>query len=65
MGTLIFVCPSTGVEVSTGIEIDPRSLDTLAMEKVYCPQCRHAHQMAGIQYWLQRYRPETSHEEAA
>ena len=52
MGTLIFVCPATGAEVSTGIEMDVATLQHLALSKVYCPHCRQQHQMAGIPYWL-------------
>jgi hypothetical protein len=48
MGTLVFVCPATGLEVSTGIEMDLATLERLGLSKIYCPHCRHAHQMAGI-----------------
>ncbi len=50
MGMLVFVCPATGVEVPTGIDVDPRTLKSLEFANVYCPHCRHTHQMAGIQY---------------
>ena len=52
MGTLIFVCPSTGEEVSTGLEMDLPTLQRLELGRVYCPHCRQQHQMAGIKYWL-------------
>jgi len=52
MGTLIFVCPATGLEVSTGLEMDLSTLSSLELSKVHCPHCRQAHQMAGIEYWL-------------
>jgi len=52
MGTLVFVCPANGEEVSTGIEMDVATLQHLALSKVYCPHCRQQHQMAGIKYWL-------------
>ena len=52
MGTLIFVCPATGEEVSTGLEMDLPTLQRLELGRVYCPHCRQAHQMAGLQYWL-------------
>jgi hypothetical protein len=52
MGTLVFVCPATGTEVSTGIEMDASTLAELELAKVYCPHCRQPHQMAGIEYWL-------------
>jgi hypothetical protein len=40
MGTLVFVCPATGEEVSTGIEMDLATLSQLDVAKVYCPHCR-------------------------
>jgi hypothetical protein len=52
MGTLVFVCPTTGVEVSTGIDMDLATLHQLELSKVYCPYCRQQHQMAGIRYRL-------------
>ena len=52
MGTLVFVCPAMGAEVSTGIEMDLATLQQLELSKVYCPHCRQQHQMAGIPYWL-------------
>jgi len=47
MGTLVFVCPASGEEVSTGIEMDTQT-------KIYCPQCRQPHHMFGTEYWLSR-----------
>ena len=52
MGTLVFVCPTTGAEVSTGIEMDVATLHQLELSKVFCPHCRQQHQMAGIPNWL-------------
>ena len=52
MGTLVFVCPATREEVSTGIEMDLATLHQLELSKVYCPHCRQQHQMAGIPNWL-------------
>jgi len=52
MGTLVFVCPTTGAEVSTGIEMDVATLHKLELSKVFCPHCRQQHQMAGIPNWL-------------
>ena len=52
MGTLVFVCPRTGAEVSTGIEMDVATLHQLELSKVFCPHCRQQHQMAGIPNWL-------------
>jgi hypothetical protein len=52
MGTLVFVCPGAGAEVSTGVEMELETLQQLELSKVYCPHCRQQHQMAGIKYWL-------------
>ena len=52
MGTLVFICPATGEEVSTGIEMDVATLNQLYLSKIYCPHCRQPHQMAGLDYWL-------------
>ena len=62
MGRLIFVCPATGIEVSSGIEMDLATLERLELSKIYCPHCRQAHQMAGIQYWLTELL-ESAHDE--
>jgi hypothetical protein len=65
MGTLIFVCPATGEEVSTGLEMDLPTLQRLELGRVYCPYCRQPHQTAGIKYWLSEvYLLETGLNEA-
>jgi hypothetical protein len=64
MGTLAFVCPATGDEVSTGIEMDLATLECCELSKIYCSHCRQQHQMAGIEYWLTEvHLRETTHEE--
>jgi len=42
MGTLVFVCPTTGQEVSTGIEVDRTSFKGLARTRtaIVCPRRR-------------------------
>ena len=42
MGTLVFVCPTTGHEVSTGVEVDRSNYKRLSRTKtaVFCPRCR-------------------------
>jgi hypothetical protein len=65
MVTLIFVCPATGEEVSTGLEVDLPTLQRSELGRVYCPHCRQQHQMAGIKYWLSEvYLLETGRNEA-
>ena len=44
MGTLVFVCPTTGHEVSTGVEVDRSSFKSLprtktAMLHLWLPMC--------------------------
>jgi hypothetical protein len=66
MGTLVFACPVTGAEVSTGIEMDLATLHQLELSKVYCSHCRQQHQMAGIPYWLAGVELlESTHDEVA
>ena len=52
MGTLVFVCPATGQEVSTGIEMDRATLLSLRGEALRCPYCAEPHQVSGIQVWI-------------
>jgi hypothetical protein len=54
MGTLVFVCPSTGQEVSTGIDIDRASYRKLSRTKnaIGCPRCRKNHELSTIWVWL-------------
>ena len=54
MGTLVFVCPTTGHEVSTGVEVDRSSYKRLPRTKtaVFCPRCRENHILAAIWAWL-------------
>ena len=48
MGTLVFVCPTTGHEVSTGVEVDRSNYKRLSRTKtaVFCPRCRKNHMLA-------------------
>ena len=51
MGALFFVCPTTGREVSTGIEIDPASYRGLpgAFTEIACPVCNETHNLSNVQ----------------
>ena len=42
MGTLVFVCPTPGREVSTGVEVDRSNFRKLSRTKtaIFCPRCR-------------------------
>jgi hypothetical protein len=57
MGTLVFVCPTTGQEVSTGIEVDRISFKGLPRTRtaIFCPRCRKM-----IWAWLVSEVPEPS-----
>ena len=54
MGTLVFVCPTTGHEVSTGVEVDRSNYKRLSRTKTgfFCPRCRNNHTLAAIWAWL-------------
>jgi hypothetical protein len=52
MGALVFICPATGEEVSTGIQMDISTLSQLELAKIYCPHCQQPHNMFGVEYWL-------------
>ena len=60
MGTLVFVCPTTGHEVSSGIEIDRSSFKSLPRTKtaISCPHCRDNHLLSAIWAWLVSDYPE-------
>ena len=47
MGTLVFVCPTSGREVFTGLEIDPVSLQGLpkVLAEITCPDCAETHNL--------------------
>jgi hypothetical protein len=51
MGTLFFVCPETGREVSTGLDLDPTTYHSLpnGFSQVKCPGCKQTHSFSDIQ----------------
>jgi hypothetical protein len=65
MGTLVFICPANGEEVSTGIEMDLATLNQLDLAKVFCPHCRQPHHMVGVEYWLSQVDEPAPLEETA
>jgi hypothetical protein len=67
MGTLVFVCPTTGHEVSTGVEIDRSNYKSLSRTKtsVFCPRCRKSLMLAAIWAWLVDEVPESPDESAS
>jgi len=54
MGTLTFVCPTTGCEVSTGVGVDRATFRRLAKTgaEISCPGCREKHKVSTIAVWL-------------
>lgn len=48
MGTLFFVGPATGHQVSTGVEIDAATFKSLDSTAVRCPHCHALHRISGI-----------------
>jgi len=60
MGTLVFVCPNTGQQVSTGVEIDRSSFKNLPRTRtsIFCPCCCKNHLLSRIWAWLDSNAPE-------
>jgi hypothetical protein len=60
MGTLVFVCPTDGQQVSTGIELDRSSFKSLPRTKteILCPRCREKHLLSRLWAWLDSNAPE-------
>jgi hypothetical protein len=50
MGMLFFVCPTSGVEVASGIEIDPESYQELpnGASEILCPECHRMHLLSEV-----------------
>ena len=60
MSTLVFVCPTTGQQISTGIEIDRSSYSSLPRTKTQlsCPRCHNDHLLASVWAWLDSNDPQ-------
>jgi hypothetical protein len=54
MGTLVFVCPTTGHQVSTGVDVDRCSFKSLPRPttEIFCPRCDTNHLLSDISAWL-------------
>lgn len=52
MGTLYFVCPASGRNVNTGIEVDRTSFGSIRGERLGCPECFETHQLSHIKVWI-------------
>jgi hypothetical protein len=51
MGTLVFVCPTSGREVFTGLEIDPASFQGLpkVLAEIKCADCGGTHNLFEVE----------------
>ena len=51
MGALVFVCPTSGREVSSGVEIDADSYRDLpkVLAEISCPACGHTHNLYQVE----------------
>ena len=54
MGALVFVCPATGLEVPTGLEMDHEIFAALpsVLPDLSCPHCTKPHQLSEVTAWL-------------
>ena len=65
MGRLVFICPTTEEEVSTGIEMDLPTFARLRTESVRCPHCLQVHQLGMLAAWIvQSDQPRDTHKAA-
>jgi hypothetical protein len=60
MGVLFFVCPATGLEVSTEVDVDPFTYADIARssEPVSCPHCAKTHNLSELDTWTVEPRPD-------
>jgi hypothetical protein len=52
MGTLVFICPATGEEVATGVEMDLPTFAHIRDESVRCPFCLQLHRLSELEAWI-------------
>ncbi len=60
MAVLKFLCPTSGNEVDTGLDLDARTFAGLLRDhtKLSCPHCPNPHLLATVQAWLGELQPE-------
>ena len=60
MPPLRFICPATGNEVDTGIDLDVQSFAALPhnITPFWCPHREEPHLLAGVQAWLGELQPD-------
>lgn len=54
MAMLSFICPTTGLKVSTGIDIDSESFKCLPLKitEIACPHCKKPHALPDVKSHL-------------
>jgi hypothetical protein len=60
MPPLKFICPATGNEVDTGIDLEAQNFAALPrnITPFGCPHCADPHLLAHVQAWLGELQPE-------
>jgi hypothetical protein len=60
MPPLKFMCPISGNEADTGIDMDAASFASLPRDstELSCPHCSKSHVLAGVSAWLAELQPE-------
>jgi hypothetical protein len=60
MAALKFICPATGNEVDTGLDLDAQRFVALPRDTtgLNCPHCEKPHVLAGVSAWLGELQPE-------
>jgi hypothetical protein len=59
MDPLKFICPRTGNQVDTGVDLDDDSFGNLDDDtELSCPHCAETHRIGEVQSWLGEFEPE-------
>jgi hypothetical protein len=54
MGGLKFICPATGEEVSTGVDVEAESSERLPSSvPPDCPHCPEPHPLGSVKAWVE------------
>jgi hypothetical protein len=54
MGVLKFICPATGEEVSTGVDVEAESFERLPSSvPLDCPHCPAPHALGTVNAWVE------------
>jgi hypothetical protein len=59
MAPLRFICPATGNQVDTGVDLDEEGFATLDDDtELGCPHCDDTHRISQVQAWLGDVEPD-------